>query len=102
MPSGASPRHIFTCPEEWGKEYCGIPLCADGEDQGQLDEMIEEYRSSLEYSWHECMQWVDEEFEIAARQVYAEIGEPDLTPLTAWGIFVKMLPSLKAFFEQSN
>ena len=77
-------------------------MCAEGEDQAPLDKKIDEYRSSLEFSKDECMQWVDEEFDIAARQVYAEIGEPDIRPLTAWGIFIQMLPSLNAFFEPSN
>jgi len=79
--SGSTPRHAFTVPAPPAQE-CGIIV-----DQVVIDAL----RAQIPVSREESMRWVDDEFEVAARNAYCAIGEPSLDdPLSGWEIFASM------------
>ena len=79
--SGSTPRHAFTAPA-LPAQQCGITV-----DQA----VIEALRTQIPISHKESMHWVDDEFEVAAREAYCTVGEPSLDDLlSGWGIFASM------------
>jgi hypothetical protein len=79
--SGSTPRHAFTVPAPPAQQ-CGIIV-----DQVVIDAL----RDQIPVSREESMRWVDDEFEVAARNAYHTVGEPSLDdPLSGWSIFSSM------------
>ncbi|PPQ75874.1 hypothetical protein CVT24_000811, partial [Panaeolus cyanescens] len=83
--SGKSPRHGFTVPEA-PAEDCKI----------EVDQVvIEALRAQISIPREEAMRWVDEDFDVSAKEAFATIGHPSLTnPLTGWEVFSQMLAVL--------
>ncbi|KAF8532661.1 hypothetical protein JB92DRAFT_3080677 [Gautieria morchelliformis] len=82
MPSGMTPRHIYTCPEEWGAESLTIPLQTDEQDEA------------------DAFCWVDDDFDQAAQLLYQQLGSPPITALSAWDLFMAMLPVLQDMYGE--
>ncbi|KAF8576012.1 hypothetical protein K439DRAFT_1541744 [Ramaria rubella] len=74
MPSGATPRDIFTSPQAYGGECCSIPVPQDAIDALQ-----------------EALQFVDDQFSDIANQVWNHLGSPPCMVSSGWDIFAKML-----------
>jgi hypothetical protein len=90
MPSGATPQHIFTCPEAYGGERYSQPIPS---------EATLALRNNLEISREEAFRWVSDEFAAAAAEIYAEIGSPSLSLDSGWDVFVTMAPLLARMYE---
>jgi hypothetical protein len=75
--SGSTPRHAFTVPAPPAQE-CRIIV-----DQVVIDAL----RTQIPISREESMRWVDDVFEVAARDAYSAIGRPSLED---WQIFSSM------------
>jgi hypothetical protein len=80
--SGATPRHGFTVPAA-PAEDCRIIV-----DQAVIDAL----RMQIPVSREDSMRWVDDFFEVAARNAYDAVGRPSLDNLlTGWDIFSSMV-----------
>lgn len=90
MPSGATPLHIFTCPETYGGGRYSQPVPL---------EATEALRNNLEVTREEAFRWVSPEFAAAAEEVYTEIGLPALTLDSGWGVFVRMAAILERMYD---
>ncbi|KAF8583634.1 hypothetical protein K439DRAFT_1647174 [Ramaria rubella] len=83
MPSGATPRDIFTSPQAYGGERYSIP---------RTQEAIDALRAELLLSRQSALQFVDEEFANHACQVWHQLGSPPCSVFSSgWEIFTKML-----------
>lgn len=80
-PSGTTPWHVFVVPQACGGRDCKIAITQD---------VLDALRAAMPVSWTKSMWWVSNEFANKAGIVYEEIGCPDLTPKTGWGIFSQM------------
>jgi hypothetical protein len=85
MPLGATPTDIFTSPKAYGGRSFTIPIPKEAVSQPQ---------GTIGMTREEAFQWpgVDTEFDEAASHAYAELGSPELTSASAWGIFKAMAP----------
>lgn len=81
MPSGATPRHIFTCPQHYGGERYSQPV---------PPEATRVLRKNLSVSREDAFRWVSAEFAEAADQAYKQIGSPHLSIETGWDIFIRI------------
>lgn len=90
MPSGATPQHIFTCPEAYGGERYSVPVPR---------EVIQALRENLDVSQEEAFHWVSDEFMAAAEEVFFEIGSPTLSLDSGWDTFVKMDTALTRMYD---
>ncbi|KAH9917389.1 uncharacterized protein BXZ73DRAFT_80838 [Epithele typhae] len=70
-PSGCTPNDVIATPTKYG---------------------LEDHRSR-----HDALRFVDDEFDVAAWEVYSEIGEPPLTVLNGWEVFGRMAARLERF-----
>jgi hypothetical protein len=89
MPSGATPMDIFTCPELYSLQRLSVPV-----PQAAIDAL----RAQKEFTREEAFRWVDDEFRVAAEQVYAEMGSPALSCSNRWRIFNDMVPRLASMY----
>lgn len=87
MPSGSTPQNFLTLPENYGGQYCAIPV-----DRA----FIQQLRERIPVSREEAMRWVSDEFAALAGDVYDEIGSPVISLTTAWTVFQQMEPLLRA------
>ncbi|KAF8508282.1 hypothetical protein JB92DRAFT_3121039 [Gautieria morchelliformis] len=100
MPSGMTPRHIYTCPEEWGAESLAIPLQTDEQDEADVEHEIRELRNSLDMPCSEAFRWVDDDFDQAAQLLFQQLGSPPITALSAWDLFMAMVPVLQDMYGE--
>ena len=91
MPSGATPQHIFTCPEAYGGERYSQPVPS---------EATTILRNNLEISREAALRWVSDEFAAAANEVYVEIGSPSLSLDSRWDVFAMMAPLLEHMYDE--
>ena len=84
--SGLMPRHGFMVPA-LPAQQCGITV-----DQA----VIEALCNQIPVSHKESMRWVDDEFEVTAREAYITVGELPLNDLLCgWTIFASMAGAIK-------
>lgn len=83
MPSGATPRDIFTSPAKYGGEKCAISI-----PKAAIDVM----RERLPVTREEAFQFVNPEFAAKADEIWNQIGRPVCNLKNAWQIFEMMLP----------
>ena len=80
--SGSTPRHGFTVPAA-PAEDCQIIV-----DQPAIDAL----RMQIPVSREDSMRWVDDFFEVEARNAYNAVGRPPLDNLlSGWEIFSSMV-----------
>lgn len=89
MPSGATPRHVFTCPEAYGgKRYSqAVPRAT-----------LQVLRDNLIETREESLRWVSDEFSSHATNIYVELGSPRLTLESGWDVFSSMAPLLEDLY----
>ncbi|KAJ7715227.1 hypothetical protein DFH07DRAFT_1015377 [Mycena maculata] len=90
LPSGVPPLEIFRNPQAYRLAWLGTPVEAD---------VVDALRENLTCSREEAFQWVPEEFDTAANQVYADLRCPKLEPSRGWTIFGQMAPQLENVFD---
>ena len=79
--SGSTPRHAFTVPAKPAKD-CRIIV-----DQTVIDAL----REQIPVSREDSLRWVDDSFEVAAKNAYNDIGSPSLDDLLlGWKVFASM------------
>ncbi|KAF8522047.1 hypothetical protein JB92DRAFT_3110839 [Gautieria morchelliformis] len=100
MPPGTTPRHIYTCPEEWGAESLAIPLQTNEQDEADVEHEIQELCNSLDMPRSEAFHWVDEDYDPTAQLLYQQLGSPPITALSAWDLFMAMLPALQDMYGE--
>ncbi|KAH9941163.1 uncharacterized protein BXZ73DRAFT_98375 [Epithele typhae] len=61
--------------------------------------VIQALRACLPQSRHDALRFVDDEFDVAAWEVYSEIGEPPLTVLSGWEVFGRMAARLERMYD---
>ncbi|KAI0752401.1 hypothetical protein C8Q80DRAFT_1266961 [Daedaleopsis nitida] len=82
MPSGGSPNNMFLNYQAYGCEDLSIPVT----DMG----LVRRLRDELPVTREEAFRFVDDEFDAAAWEAYAEIGSPELSVETGWATFSRM------------
>ncbi|KAJ3816920.1 hypothetical protein F5880DRAFT_1493722, partial [Lentinula raphanica] len=82
IPTGVAPNVIFDFPENYGLVNSGVLISS--EDIAALRETIPKSRK-------ECYQWVADDFDSAAQEVYNRLNSPELSHTTGWQVFVDML-----------
>ncbi|KAF8508556.1 hypothetical protein JB92DRAFT_2832320 [Gautieria morchelliformis] len=85
MPSGATPRNIFTSPQAYGGEQCSIPVS---------QEAIDALRKNIPFNREEALNFCDEDFSAIANGVWSDLNSPPRTVSNGWEVFTKMLPLL--------
>ena len=90
MTSGIPPIEIYRNPATYGLQHFGVPV-----EQATLDAL----RANLEYSRHEALQWVPDDSDLLATQVYNHLKCPKLDPLRGWEIFSHMAQLLEPEYE---
>ena len=83
MPSGATPRDVFTSSQAYGGERCSIPVTQDA---------IDALRADLPVCHDEALRFIDDDFATTAEDIWNHINSPPLTVSNGWEIFTKMLP----------
>jgi hypothetical protein len=81
MPSGVSPNELYEHPEYFGGRCFAIPVPKDA---------VDALRSSIKLTRKAALQWVPEEFDTIAWQVYELLGSPTTSAETAWDLFTEM------------
>ncbi|KAK7027209.1 hypothetical protein R3P38DRAFT_2527115 [Favolaschia claudopus] len=85
LPSGGTPNEFFANPGKWGGENCLVEVPAH-----RIDELLDEARETA----REHMRYVDDEFDVLARDAYEALGKPDITLHSAWVVFRAMVEQL--------
>ena len=95
MPSGATPRDIFTSPQAHGLEQCSIPV-----PQIAIDNL----RNGMDVSQADVYCFVNDKFSIFATGIWNLIGSLKLTVSTSWCIFEQMkgFPQLEDILTEIN
>ncbi|KAI0312081.1 hypothetical protein OF83DRAFT_691512 [Amylostereum chailletii] len=93
MPSGTTPRDIFTSPQTYGMERAGIPVPR---------EAIQAMRDTFPLTREEAYQWVEPEFSDLVLEAWDEIGAPELTMFNGWDIFQHLEPVVRARYTYST
>ncbi|KAJ6491125.1 hypothetical protein C8R45DRAFT_1062181 [Mycena sanguinolenta] len=83
LPSGVSPNYICDFPEKFGLVHFGVPA---------PQHLVDTLRQNIPKSREECYQWVSDEFDSPAWEVYVDIGGPEFILTDGWTIFCQMLP----------
>ncbi|KAJ7729856.1 hypothetical protein DFH07DRAFT_969376 [Mycena maculata] len=83
--SGVAPIEIYRDPAKYGLARLSTPV---------EQESIDALRGNLEYTREEALQWVPDNFDVAATEAYQYIGSPALEPRRGWAIFAQMAPLL--------
>ncbi|KAJ7149797.1 hypothetical protein C8R43DRAFT_1096870 [Mycena crocata] len=86
MPSGFSPNELYAHPEHFGGRCFAIPVPKDA---------ITALRGTIRLTRKAALQWVPEEFDTIAEQVYELIGSPPCSAETAWDLFSKMAAAMR-------
>ena len=82
MPSGGTAETF----ERWPADYGGVPSLIPVPAR-VLDRLL----ADAEEKAREHMEYVDEEHEALAVQVYAIINKPSITLRSAWDVFARMI-----------
>ncbi|KAJ7064243.1 hypothetical protein C8F01DRAFT_1250495 [Mycena amicta] len=86
MPLGRVPSHAMDYPELFGALDCHIKIPQDAIDELRQQITQEEGPKSQFQAWP----GLTAEFDVWARRVYTEIGQPQLTMVKGWDVFVQM------------
>lgn len=87
MPSGHVPADAIEHPELLGGLSCHIPV---------PKHIVQDLRDLLTEEvgpYGQFLTWVDDDFAAAAKQVYQELGQPEITLASAWDVFRDMAPA---------
>ncbi|KAJ7074927.1 hypothetical protein B0H15DRAFT_792575, partial [Mycena belliarum] len=91
LPSGVPPLEILRNPESYGLACLSVKV-----ERAAVDAL----REDLSCSRHEALQWVPDDFDKLAQDVYEALGHPKLEPSRGWAIFEDMVAELETLYMQ--
>lgn len=88
MPSAHIPKLLMESPDQAGGIDCLVPV------PSAAIQTLRDFVTENVGPRDDFFQWVDNEFQALADEVYAELGSPKLTLENSWDIFRIMAPQI--------